>query len=160
MGLDLLAKAVFTGGVLMEGVKPDKIDKHGPAWATDKVITQVANEINSPTGFFLKRISKTMQIDHDNANNITNEANQMFQKTLSELLKTTDNLQASTKKVSGSVRKAADELGRGLIKVQQQADFNNLERYVLLLERAASAMSALAELEKTGKLEKIAAAIK
>ena len=40
------------------------------------------------------------------------------------------------------------------------ANFERLERYVELLERAAQAMSGLAELEKNGKLEKIANAIK
>ena len=37
---------------------------------------------------------------------------------------------------------------------------SRLERYVELLERAAVAMNSLAELEKTGKLEKIAGALK
>ena len=40
------------------------------------------------------------------------------------------------------------------------ANFERLERYVELLERASQAMSVLAELEKNGKLEKIANAIK
>jgi len=44
--------------------------------------------------------------------------------------------------------------------VQKQADFNNLTRYVELLERAATAMTTLSELEKAGKLQKIAGALK
>ena len=44
--------------------------------------------------------------------------------------------------------------------IAEVANFERLERYVELLERAAQAMSVLAELEKNGKLEKIANAIK
>ena len=62
--------------------------------------------------------------------------------------------------MSGDVRKAADDLASGLLKVEKQANFANLERYVSLLERAAVSMQTLAELEKTGKLEKIAGALK
>jgi hypothetical protein len=65
-----------------------------------------------------------------------------------------------TKKASGNIRKAADDLSSGLAKVEKQANFNNLERYVGLLERAATAMSTLSELEKAGRLDKIAGALK
>ena len=58
------------------------------------------------------------------------------------------------------VAKAADDLASGLAKVEKAANFSNLERYVNLLERAATAMQTLAELEKAGKLEKIAGALK
>jgi hypothetical protein len=46
------------------------------------------------------------------------------------------------------------------MKVEKTANFSNLERYVNLLERAATAMSTLAELEKEGKLDKISSALK
>jgi hypothetical protein len=51
-------------------------------------------------------------------------------------------------------------MASGLIKMEKSANFNNLERYVSLLERAASAMQTLADLEKAGKLDKIAGALK
>ena len=69
-------------------------------------------------------------------------------------------MSTTAKKCSGDVRKAADDLASGLAKVEKAANFNNLERYVNLLERAAIAMQTLAELEKAGKLEKIAGALK
>jgi hypothetical protein len=84
----------------------------------------------------------------------------MFKRSASNLMTTTDELQANIKKVSGSVRKAADDLASGLAKVEKTANFSNLERYVSLLERAATAMSTLAELEKEGKLNKISSALK
>ena len=69
-------------------------------------------------------------------------------------------LAESTKKVSGSLRDHAQEIGDGLARVEKTANFDRLERYVALLERASAAMQALAELESTGKLDKIASAIR
>lgn len=98
--------------------------------------------------------------DYDKASEITETAEKMFSRNVSKLMLTTDELQANIKKVSGNVRKAADDLASGLMKVEKTANFANLERYVSLLERAATAMSTLAELEKSGKLDKISSALK
>ena len=51
-------------------------------------------------------------------------------------------------------------MSEGLSRIEKQANFDNLERYVTLLERANVALSALAELEKNGKLNKISEALK
>lgn len=83
-----------------------------------------------------------------------------FQKTQERFGNLTQSMTDLTKKASGNIRKAADDLSSGLARVEKQANFNNLERYVVLLERAAVAMSTLAELEKTGRLDKIAGALK
>lgn len=61
---------------------------------------------------------------------------------------------------SGGVRDAADKLAAGLNKIEKAANFDRLERYVELLERAAKAMDLLATLEQSGKLEKIAGALR
>ena len=47
-------------------------------------------------------------------------------------------------------------MASGLSKIEKSADMARLQGYVELLERAATAMNALADLEKSGKLEKIA----
>lgn len=101
-----------------------------------------------------------MTTDYEEATKIADEATKMFKKSHSDLIDVAVQLQESAKKASGSVRKSADDLAQGLLKVQKQADFNNLTRYVELLERAATAMTTLAELEKAGKLQKIAGALK
>jgi flagellar biosynthesis chaperone FliJ len=98
--------------------------------------------------------------DFEKATEITETAEKMFKRNASNLMTTTEELQANIKKVSGNVRKAADDLAAGLSKVEKTANFSNLERYVSLLERAATAMSTLAELEKEGKLGKISSALK
>ena len=101
-----------------------------------------------------------MNDDYVKASEIAETADQLFKRNIDKLTVTTDTLQANVKKVSGNVRKAADDLSAGLAKVEKTANFANLEKYVALLERAATAMSTLAELEKAGKLEKIAGALK
>ena len=98
--------------------------------------------------------------DYEKASEITETADKMFKHKISDLMVTTEELQNNIKKVSGNVRKAADDLAAGLVKVEKTANFSNLERYVNLLERAATAMSTLAELEKEGKLNKISSALK
>jgi len=64
------------------------------------------------------------------------------------------------KTANANIRDSAEKLSQGLSKCEKSANFNNLERYVLLLERAASAVKILGELESTGKLEKISNALK
>ena len=98
--------------------------------------------------------------DYENASQIAETAEKMFARSATKLVSTTETLQVNIKKVSGNIRKAADDLALGLSKVEKTANFSNLERYVLLLERAAAAMSTLAELEKDGKLNKISSALK
>ena len=66
----------------------------------------------------------------------------------------------ASKKASGNIRDATEKLSQGLLKIEKTANFDRLERYVVLLERASVAIESLAELEKNGRLEKIANAIK
>ena len=101
-----------------------------------------------------------ISVDYEKATEIADSAEKMFKRNVSNLMTTTEELQNNIKKVSGNVRKAADDLAAGLIKVEKTANFSSLERYVSLLERAATAMSTLADLEKEGKLDKISNALK
>ena len=144
----------------MKIIKPAIIDKHGPAWNASDINKIVENEINSEDGAFFKRTAKDAHKDFYEASELVDSQDKIFNRSIENLLKTTDKLKQDVKKVSGDIRKASDDLASGLLKVEKQANFANLERYVSLLERAASSMQILAELEKTGKLEKIAGALK
>ena len=139
---------------------PDVVDSKGFGWKVETINKFVANELTMSSGTILTRKAKTMSTDYEAASKIADEATKMFKKSHSDLIDITAELQDSAKKASGSVRKSADDLAQGLLKVQKQADFHNLTRYVELLERAAIAMTTLAELEKAGKLQKIAGALK
>jgi hypothetical protein len=147
-------------GACVDGLKPDVIDRHGPGWSVQKITKAIADELTHEQGTYLTRKAKMVSTDYEKASDITETAEKLFQRNASKLMATSDALQANIKKVSGNVRKAADDLASGLIKVEKTANFANLERYVLLLERAATAMSTLAELEKSGKLDKISSALK
>jgi flagellar capping protein FliD len=141
-------------------LKPDLINSQGPQWKLETIAKIIANEVISENGTYFTRNAKMISTDYEKASEITEEAWKMFSKNVDKLKQTTTQIQHDIKKVSGDIRKASDDLSQGLIKVEKTANFNNLEKYVLLLERAASAMAQLAELEKSGKLEKIAGALK
>ena len=140
--------------------KPDVIDRKGPGWTVKRVTDAIATELISESGTYLTRSAKMVEADYEKASEIAETAERMFKRNASNLMGTTEELKSNIKKVSGDVRKAADDLAAGLMKVEKTANFANLERYVSLLERAATAMSTLAELEKEGKLEKISGALK
>ena len=140
--------------------KPDVIDRHGPGWTVKRINKAIADEMTTETGTYLTRRAKMVETDYEKAAEIADTAEKMFKRNASNLMATSDELQANIKKMSGNIRKAADDLASGLMKVEKTANFSNLERYVNLLERAATAMSTLAELEKEGKLNKISNALK
>ena len=140
--------------------KPDVIDRNGPGWSVARINTAIAKELASDGGTYLTRGAKMISVDYEKATEIADSAEKMFKRNVSNLMTTTEELQNNIKKVSGNVRKAADDLAAGLIKVEKTANFSSLERYVSLLERAATAMSTLADLEKEGKLDKISNALK
>ena len=83
-----------------------------------------------------------------------------FSKAIERLVGAEKAIEDQTKKASGSLRDTTQKLGDAVAKLEKTANFDRLERYVALLERAASAMTLLAELEKSGKLDKIASALK
>ena len=149
-------------GVLNTGVvtlKPVGYDRHGALYATKNVVEIILQEVKHGDTYFM-RMRKKVNTEIEEAVNSVEDETKMFTNALGNLQKQQDLLVEATKKASGSVRKSANELADGLLKVEKAADFNKLERYVELLERAATAFESLAELEKSGKLEKIASAIK
>ena len=103
---------------------------------------------------------KPMVNDVERAIEKTEAVTESMAQTLNKFFDMEQKLSAETKRASGNVRDASDKLASGLARVENAANFDRLERYVGLLERAASAMNSLAELEASGKLEKIAASIR
>jgi hypothetical protein len=143
-----------------EELKPVKTVKGVPMFSGNAMNNLITKELNQENGRYLTRGAKNMSIDLNNAQAIVDESTKHLHTSINKLNDVQQQLSEQAKKVSGSVRKAADELSQGLIKVEKQANFDRLERYVSLLERAAAAMETLAELEKSGRLDKIAGALK
>lgn len=139
-------------------IAPAKIDKRGPLFHKADVTLLCERSILNNTFFerHRKRMTADTQIAIDKTNDVTNE----LAKTLDKFTIVQDRFVDQSKRAAGSVRDASEKLAIGLSRVEKAANFDRLERYVELLERAASAMKSLAEIEATGKLEKIAAAIR
>jgi hypothetical protein len=140
------------------GLRPVKIDKRGPAFTREDVTACCMRLILTESYFEQK--AKTMMEDAEKAIEKTEKMTAGFSETLEKFLSMEKNVAEQSKRAAGSVRDAGEKLAQGLAKVEKAANFDRLERYVVLLERAAAAMTTLAELETSGKLEKIASAIR
>ena len=140
------------------GLIPVGYDKEGPKYSQAAVNAHVVKCILIEDYF--KQVTKTMNHDIETAIDLTQEANNRFNTVLNTFTKTHNNFAESAKKASSSVRTAADTMAGGLAKIEKAANFDRLERMVDLLERAAGAMTTLAEMEKSGQLAKLSEAIK
>lgn len=94
------------------------------------------------------------------ATEILDGAIEGFNKSVTRFDSLQDGFAQKCKRASGNVRDAAERLAQGIERVERAANFDRLERYVTLLERAATAMKILADLEAAGKLDKIASAMR
>lgn len=101
-----------------------------------------------------------MTQDFAKAAEVCDDATRLFKRSMDSMLEAEARISEVSKRTSGNVRKAADELQSGLIKIEKVASFDRLDKAVTVLERAAAALTILAELEKNGKLERIANAVK
>ena len=140
-------------------LKPDGHDKQGPYFKKSKVQTLVLKRIVNNDTYFTTR-AKKMESDTKLAIEKTEKVTQVFSNTIDTLIQKESEIASSVKKVSGSIRQSADKLGAGLHNMQKIADFEKLERYVELLERAESAINSLASLESSGRLDSIAKALR
>ena len=144
----------LTSGAL----QPDAYDKHGPGWQRETVTKATAKQIESGT-YFLKR-AKRMTTEIINADDLTKSAITNLGASLDSLLSLEENITAKTKRITGKIKDSSEKLSGGLLKIEKQANFDKLEKYVELLERADNAIASLAKLEASGQLEKIASAIR
>ena len=142
-----------------EGSMPVGKDKDGDIFSTRGVYKDVAKEINSDTGYFNRR-AEMVNEDLDKANDLIEKSFERLGNSLGKLIYAEKNAAEGVKKISGKVRDSTQKLSDGLSKIEKLANFDRLEKYVLLLERADKAISSLAKLEETGKLQKIAAAVR
>jgi hypothetical protein len=137
---------------------PAKVDKHGPAYRLTDFVAAVESMVNNEM-YFVERV-RNMSKDVDAAVVKMEAMTSEFAKALGKFTAMEAKVVEQAKKTSGSVRDSADKLGAGFAKLEKTADFNRLERYVDLLERAATALTTLSELERAGKLDKISSALK
>lgn len=139
-------------------LRPMKVDRGGPWYRYQDVSNVVLKFVEN--NIYLQAKGKNVSNQIEEATAIINDAQKKFNHALEAFLTTERKFVDATKQASSQVRESADKLMNGLQKVEKTADFSRLEKYVDLLERASVAMNSLAELEKQGKLEKIASALK
>ena len=133
-------------------------DKYGEKYSA-VAVTQLCKNMVSSNNYFHRK-AKKMSADFDKATELVDEATRRFEIAIQRLVSSEKKATENAKQVSGKVRDSAQKLSDGLMRIEKQANFDRLERYVELLERADKALNSLAELEKSGKLEKIAAAVR
>lgn len=145
--------------VTMGGIHAIGQNRNGLIWPAEKLNKLIVSEINLNVNFFTRK-AKVMSDDFERAAKIINDSAAIFEAAIDHLTIKENALTEQSKKVSGNVRKAANDLFTGLTAIEKMANFDKLERYVLLLERTAIAMTTLSDLDKVGKLEKIFSVVK
>ena len=138
---------------------PVLYDKHGPIYSQDDAVDIATQQVNNNTNYFYRR-AKIMASDIDNADTLLKKATRNVEHSLDIMLRTEKSMASSTKDVVSSIKDTTNKLGQSLAKIEKLANFDRLERYVNLLERAEKSMTVLAELESSGKLDKIAGALR
>ena len=146
-GLDALGDALKYG------------TKDGDLWDGPRVMRAVREEVQNKGKFYLNERGYKMQQDVKKTTVMVEDHVINLDKAVKLMIAAEGALQEKTKTVSAGVRSSAEKLMQGVARIQKQADYATLERYVLLLERSATAMETLAAIQESGKLDKIAKAL-
>lgn len=113
----------------------------------------LSNEVDN--GYIEKRIEEIAMSNVEKNANIVKTYSGSLLSAMREFQENERHIATSVKKSSGSIRDSAEKLKNGLEKVQKAADFEKLESMADTLERISKSLSTLAELEDSGKLNKI-----
>lgn len=84
----------------------------------------------------------------------------VFTDLLSQVEDKEQKLQKTSKSAIGKVKSSINELGSSMKKIDQLANFTQLQHQADCLERIASSLERISELEKTGKLSAVIQAMK
>ena len=141
------------------GLRVAAFERGAPVFLKAEVLEEARRSINGGTYFNSYKV-KCMTDELKKAGDLLDQAGKIFEGKIDKFQATQEALMNTTTNASRSVRESAQKLSEGLSRIEKQADFNRLERYVLLLERANTALASLAELEQGGKLGKITDALK
>lgn len=131
----------------------------GECFYSEDVNELLVTNINNSDIFF-KTKDKKMSNQIDDATSATDKAMGFFNQKINQFFKLESDFISRSKKTTGDMRDTIQKMGDSLDKLEKTSNLDQLERRVALMERAASAMRELAELQATGKLDKILAAIK
>ena len=148
----------LTSKTTLFGVNPAKVVRGGPLYDENDLIIGCSKLITS--GIFFNNKAKDMSNDMEKASSLLEKATAVYKERFADFTKTCGDIDIATNKASQQLRTATEKLSQGLSRIEKSANFANLERYTILLERSAQALQILAELEEKGKLNKISEALK
>jgi len=139
---------------------PDKVIKNDPLWTGESVTKALAKIVNNNPELYFNQKERNIMKEITNATDIMDKAIEHFDKSYKrfELIETA--MQKNIKTKAGDIKAAEEKLMQGLARIERAANFDRLQQYMTLIERASSAMKILADLETEGRLDKIATAIR
>jgi len=143
----------------IKGLKPAGFERGEAVYWNSDILMNCLLHITQENYFYSEKV-KIMTKDLDKATAVLDEATKNFSERLTEFAHMQTTLENKTKQSSGKLRDTTNRLNESFVRLQKQADFNTLERYVVLLERAEKSLSTLADLQQSGKLDKIFSALK
>jgi hypothetical protein len=152
--LEVVVMNLFFDGL----IKPDKYTKEGPMFLKSDLDLIVTKDIQITKTFFKGRVKK-MTVELDEVNKQINEYTKIIGNSMDNLVEQEKRLVESVKITGGRLRDSTQKLADGLARVERSANFDRLDRYAITLERIEKSLSALADLEQSGKLDKIAKAL-
>jgi hypothetical protein len=103
-----------------------------------------------------KETSKEIQAANDFLEFSLNKLNKKFQELKSLEIEFINHSKQST----GKLKDCSEKIGQAFERIHSKANFEKLEQYILLLERASKAMQSLSSVHDSGKLAKIMEALR
>lgn len=128
---------------------------------TSAVLDSLAAELNSDQcSFFQRGFKMEVKKDLASATEACDAGTKAFGAAVAKLKQTQSEAAAVSREASQATRKACNEISEGWQKLEKTVNLERLERLASTLERTASAMTILAELDKAGRLSRISEALK
>lgn len=138
-------------------LEPYKYIKGEPVWTETQIDVLCLSLIKNNEYNY---ISESLKMNIEQATADVEQLTKVFGNKIQQFTKTQTELSEQAKKVSGQVRDSANKLNSAMQTLDKNMNLDKLQRQAELLERIATAMSSLVELEKSGSLERIIRAMK
>jgi hypothetical protein len=151
-------KEAMNEPTIRASLRPVAYDKHGPLYSAGQTRATIVKMILADD-YFSKR-GKKMSKDIQKANDLIEVATNEMQLSLDRFFALEEKFAENSKRVTGRIRDASTRLADGLARVEKAAAIPQLERHCALLEKMADSLERLAELQVSGKLDKISAALR
>lgn len=138
-------------------LEPYKYVKGEPVWTKTQINVLCLGLIKNNEYNY---ISEDLRMNIEQATADVEQLTKVFGNKIQQFTKTQTDLSEQAKKVSGQVRDSANKLNSAMQTLDKNMNLDKLQRQAELLERIATAMSSLVELERSGSLERIVKAMK